>query len=68
LHPKRLRPTIASTSGQGKKYALFRLYDRNPQNFVPNIFLAKPADYMKATQRIRVSGASESYIALPVVK
>jgi predicted acyl esterase len=31
---------------------LFPLYDRNPQTFVPNIFDAKPADYVKATQRI----------------
>jgi len=46
----------------------FPLYDRNPQSFVPNIFLAKPADYVKATQRVWVSGANESYIALPVVK
>ena len=30
----------------------FPLYDRNPQTFVPNIFLAKPADYQKATQRV----------------
>src|SRR5258708_478700 len=30
----------------------FPLYDRNPQTFVPNIFFAKPADYMKATQRV----------------
>src|SRR5207302_9035071 len=29
----------------------FPLYDRNPQIFVPNIFLAKPGDYVKATQR-----------------
>ncbi|MGC4049938.1 MAG: CocE/NonD family hydrolase C-terminal non-catalytic domain-containing protein [Paludibaculum sp.] len=27
----------------------FPLYDRNPQNFVPNIFFAKPSDYEKAT-------------------
>ncbi|MGN6819455.1 MAG: CocE/NonD family hydrolase [Sphingomonas sp.] len=46
----------------------FPLYDRNPQSFVPNIFLAKPGDYVKATQRVWVSGAGESYIALPVVK
>ncbi len=46
----------------------FPLYDRNPQTFVPNIFFAKPADYVKATQRVWVSGAGESYIALPVVK
>ena len=30
----------------------FPLYDRNPQKFVPNIFLAKDADYQKATQRV----------------
>ena len=46
----------------------FPLYDRNPQTFVPNIFFAKPGDYVKATQRVWVSGAKESYIALPVVK
>ena len=27
----------------------FPLYDRNPQTFVPNIFFAKPQDYVKAT-------------------
>jgi hypothetical protein len=41
----------------------FPLYDRNPQTFVPNIFLAKPEDYKKATQRIYHS----SYIELPLV-
>jgi predicted acyl esterase len=25
----------------------FPLYDRNPQTFVPNIFMAKPEDYRK---------------------
>ncbi|MES2097525.1 MAG: CocE/NonD family hydrolase [Pseudomonadota bacterium] len=46
----------------------FPLYDRNPQRFVPNIFFAKPADYIKATQKVWVSGPNASYIALPVVK
>ena len=46
----------------------FPLYDRNPQTFVPNIFFARPADYVKATQKVTVSGADESYIELPVVK
>lgn len=45
----------------------FPLYDRNPQSFVPNIFYAKPADYVKATQQVTVSGPDQSYIALPVV-
>ncbi|HEX8777810.1 MAG TPA: CocE/NonD family hydrolase [Rhodanobacter sp.] len=45
----------------------FPLYDRNPQTFVPNIFLAKPADYVKATQRVYHASGEASYIALPVV-
>ena len=45
----------------------FPLYDRNPQTFVPNIFFAKPDDYVKAVQRVyRASGAS-SFVDLPVV-
>jgi len=42
----------------------FPLYDRNPQTFVPNIFLAQPADYKKAVQRIYHS----SYVELPLVR
>jgi uncharacterized protein len=45
----------------------FPLYDRNPQTFVPNIFFAKPQDYVKATQRIYRSGDTASFIDLPVV-
>ncbi|MGI8468501.1 MAG: CocE/NonD family hydrolase [Pyrinomonadaceae bacterium] len=30
----------------------YPLYDRNPQKFVPNIFLAKDADFQAATERI----------------
>jgi putative CocE/NonD family hydrolase len=45
----------------------FPLYDRNPQTYVPNIFLARPADYVKATQRIYHAPGEASYIALPVV-
>jgi putative CocE/NonD family hydrolase len=44
----------------------FPLYDRNPQTFVPNIFLAKPGDYVKATQRVFHSPDAASYIDLPV--
>jgi len=46
--------------------SLFPLYDRNPQTFVPNIYLAKPGDYQKATQRIWHSPQAASYISLPV--
>jgi putative CocE/NonD family hydrolase len=45
----------------------FPLYDRNPQTFVPNIFFAKPGDYMKATQSIYRSGDRSSAVWLPVV-
>jgi putative CocE/NonD family hydrolase len=45
----------------------FPLYDRNPQTFVPNIFKAKPADYVKATQRVYHTPGQATYIALPVV-
>ena len=46
----------------------FPLYDRNPQNFVPNIFWAKPGDYRKATQRVYHEPGEASFVELPVVK
>ncbi|HSL22962.1 MAG TPA: CocE/NonD family hydrolase [Vicinamibacterales bacterium] len=45
----------------------FPLYDRNPQTFVPNIFFARPADYVKATQRVYHAADAASFIELPVV-
>jgi putative CocE/NonD family hydrolase len=42
----------------------FPVYDRNPQKFVPNIFEAHAADYVKATQRVYRGSA----VVLPVVK
>jgi uncharacterized protein len=45
----------------------FPLYDRNPQTYVDNIFLAKPTDYRKATIKVFNSGESSSFIELPVV-
>lgn len=47
--------------------SLFPLYDRNPQTFVPNIFLAKKTDYKPATVTIVRGGASASAVWLPVV-
>jgi len=47
--------------------SLFPLYDRNPQTYVNNIFLAKPGDYRKATQRIWATPQQASFISLPVV-
>jgi uncharacterized protein len=45
----------------------FPVIDRNPQRFVPNIFLAKESDFQRATQRVFRSGKNASYIATPVV-
>jgi hypothetical protein len=45
----------------------FPLYDRNPQNYVPNIFFAKPSDYIKATQSVFRSGDQASAVWLPVI-
>ena len=44
----------------------FPLYDRNPQKFVPNIYLAKADDFQPVTQRVFRSGRHASYVALPV--
>jgi len=46
---------------------LFPLYDRNPQKYVPNIFLAKPEDYQRATVTLMRGGAQASAVWLPVV-
>jgi predicted acyl esterase len=46
----------------------FPLYDRNPQTFVPNIFFAKPADYVKATQRVYHAAGLASFVELPVTE
>jgi putative CocE/NonD family hydrolase len=45
----------------------FPLYDRNPQTFVSNMFLAKPEDYVKATQRVYHTQSAASFVDLPVV-
>jgi len=46
----------------------FPVIDRNPQRFVPNIFLAKESDFQRATQRVFRSGRHASHIAVPVVE
>ncbi len=45
----------------------FPLYDRNPQTYVPNIFLAEPGDYRAATVTLQRGGAAASAVWLPVV-
>jgi hypothetical protein len=44
----------------------FPVIDRNPQRFVPNIFLAKESHFQPVTQRVFRSGPHASFIALPV--
>ena len=45
----------------------FPLYDRNPQTFVPNIFFARPGNYVKATQRVYHAVGAATFIDLPLV-
>lgn len=47
--------------------SLFPLYDRNPQKFIPNIFLAKPRDYHAATVTLERGKANPSAVWLPMV-
>jgi putative CocE/NonD family hydrolase len=46
----------------------FPVYDRNPQTFVPNIFLAKPEDFRAQTHRIYRSVKYPSYVGVSVLK
>ncbi len=45
----------------------FPLVDRNPQKFVPNIYLAKPEDFIKATHRIHRSAEHPTSIRFGAV-
>ena len=45
----------------------FPVIDRNPQTFVPNIFLAKDSDFKAATIHVYRSPAMASHLTLPVV-
>ena len=46
----------------------FPLIDRNPQTFVPNIFLATHDDFQKATQKIYHWADYSSRVELPIAK
>jgi hypothetical protein len=45
----------------------FPFIDRNPQTFVPNIFQAKRADFVKATHRIHRSASATSAVRIRVL-
>ncbi|MBV9037078.1 MAG: CocE/NonD family hydrolase, partial [Acidobacteriaceae bacterium] len=74
--PQRYRFTLPTTNHEflpGHRIMVqiqsswFPLYDRNPQTYVPNIFFAQPADYVKATESIFRTNDKASAIWLPVV-
>jgi uncharacterized protein len=46
----------------------FPVIDRNPQRFVPNIFLAKESDFQKATQHVYRSAQHASHLAVPLLE
>lgn len=45
----------------------FPLVDRNPQKFIPNIYLAKPEDFQKATHRVYRSPEHSTSLRLGVI-
>jgi len=45
----------------------FPVYDRNPQKFVTNIFMARDEDYVPATQRVFRSSRYPSHVTLPIL-
>jgi hypothetical protein len=45
----------------------FPLYDRNPQRYVGNIFLARDSDYVAATQRVFGTKKFPSHIVVRAV-
>jgi hypothetical protein len=46
----------------------FPLIDRNPQKFVPNIFLADDADFRAARVRVFRGPGRASFVKVPVVR
>jgi putative CocE/NonD family hydrolase len=46
----------------------FPLIDRNPQKFVPNIFLAQENDFQAATHRVYRTAKQPSNISIPVMR
>jgi putative CocE/NonD family hydrolase len=45
----------------------FPLFDRNPQRFIPSIYEAREADFIRATHRIWVSPEAASRLEVPVL-
>ncbi|MEZ4402765.1 MAG: CocE/NonD family hydrolase [Kofleriaceae bacterium] len=64
---------VLYTFGRGHRVMIqiqsswFPFVDRNPQTFVPSIFAATAADYVKATQQIHSGGDHPSRIELTIL-
>jgi hypothetical protein len=74
--PTRLRVTlddVLHTFQRGHRVMIqvqstwFPFIDRNPQQFVPNIYQAKDSDFVRATQRVYHDAAHASAVTLPVL-
>ena len=48
--------------------SLFPLYDRNPQTLVPNIFFARPKDFIAAKISVVHGAQAPSAVLLPIVE
>jgi len=46
----------------------FPLYDRNPQKFTDNIFLARDSDYVTATQKVFRTSRYPSHVTIPAMR
>jgi uncharacterized protein len=45
----------------------FPVFDRNPQNYVPNIYEANAADFVKATERVWMDATRPSHLEVQVL-
>jgi hypothetical protein len=45
----------------------FPAFDRNPQKYVPNIYEARAADFIKATERVWLSRGAPSGIEVQII-
>lgn len=66
-------PDVLHTLKAGHRLAVqvqsswFPWFDRNPQRFVPNIFAARAADFVRARHTLWLGGATGSRISIPVL-
>lgn len=67
-----LGPTAQAAAAKGHRVmaqvqsSWFRVYDRDPQTFVPSIFDVRPGDYRKATMSVTHTPTQASAIRPPI--